>query len=445
MLRGSSAARPGWSCWSSGAGSRPWGRRASRRAARPTSRPCGPASGGRATDCWCGSRSGRYRPARRAWSWGGRTGCPSPRSGKGAEAAQHRDPSPSPALARGTRRAMKLDVNIAIDHLTDVPALARDAEELGFDGLWASETRHDPFLPLALAAEHTRRASLGTAIAVAFPRSPTVVAHAAWDLQAASGGRLILGLGTQVKGHNVRRFSVPWTPPGPRLRDYILALRAIWECWQSGGPMDFRSEHYTITLMTPFFAPGPIEHPRIPIYVAPVNAYNLRLAGELCEGVHLHPFHAVKYLREFALPHLETGLAKSGRRRGDVTLATSAFMITGRTAAERDRARQLARSQIAFYASTRTYEPVLAAHGWQDLMPRLHRKSVEGDWAGMASLIGDDMLATFAVEAPLDGLAAALTARYAGLLDRVAPYLPLETRTERSAIAGFAAALRGRI
>jgi probable F420-dependent oxidoreductase len=340
---------------------------------------------------------------------------------------------------------MKLDINLAIDSLADVPALARDAEALGFDGLWTSETRHDPFLPLALAAEHTRRPSLGTAIAVAFPRSPTVVAHAAWDLQAASGGRLILGLGTQVKGHNERRFSVPWTAPGPRLRDYILALRAIWECWQTGGRIDFRSEHYSITLMTPFFAPGPIEHPRIPIYIAAVNAYNLRLGGELCEGVHLHPFHSVKYLREFALPHIEAGLAKSGRRRSDITLATSVFMVTGRTPAERTQARDLARGQIAFYASTRTYEPVLAAHGWQDLMPRLHRKSVEGDWAGMASLVTDEMLATFAVEAPLDGLAEALRARYAGLLDRLAPYLPLETPTERGAIEALAAALRGRL
>jgi probable F420-dependent oxidoreductase len=340
---------------------------------------------------------------------------------------------------------VKLDINIAIDSLADVPALARDAEALGFDGLWTAETRHDPFLPLALAAEHTRRVSLGTAIAVAFPRSPTVVAHAAWDLQAASEGRFILGLGTQVKGHNERRFSVSWTAPGPRLRDYILALRAIWECWQTGAPINFRSEHYSITLMTPFFAPGPIAHPRIPIYVAAVNPYNLRLAGELCEGVHVHPFHSVRYLREFALPQIEAGLRKAGRSRRDITLGTSVFMVTGRTAAEQARARELARGQIAFYASTRTYEPVLATHGWQDLMPRLHRKSVEGDWTGMAALVTDEMLETFTVEAPLDGLAAALAARYAGLLDRLAPYLPLESRSDRGAIEAFAAALRGRV
>lgn len=339
---------------------------------------------------------------------------------------------------------MKVDAALAIEALGDVPALAREAEALGFDGLWTAETRHDPFLPLALAAEHTRRVSLGTAIAVAFPRSPTVVAHTAWDLQAASGGRLILGLGTQVKGHMERRFSVKWTAPGPRLREYILALRAIWDAWQSQGPVSFQGEHYTITLVTPFFAPGPIEHPRIPIYIAAVNAYNLRLAGELCDGVHLHPFHSVKYLREFALPSIEAGLARTGRPRHALELACSVFMITGQTAAEVARAREHARAQISFYASTRTYEPVLAAHGWQDLTPRLHRKSVEGDWAGMAALITDEMLGVFAVEAPLDGLRAALDERYQGLLDRIAPYVALERRTTREELRTFAEALLGR-
>jgi probable F420-dependent oxidoreductase len=337
---------------------------------------------------------------------------------------------------------VKLDMTIAIDDLRDVPGLAREAEELGVDGLWTAETRHDPFLPLALAAEHTRRVSLGTAIAVAFPRSPTVLAHTAWDLQAASGGRVILGLGTQVKGHIERRFSVKWTAPGPRLREYILALRALWDAWQTRGSVNFRGEHYALTLTTPFFAPGPIEHPRIPIYVAAVNAYNLRLAGELCEGVHLHPFHSAKYLREFALPSIEAGLARSGRARDAIELACSVFMITGRTAEEVARSREHARTQIAFYASTRTYEPVLAAHGWQDLTPRLHRKSVEGDWAGMAALITDEMLRVFAVEAPLDGLRAAVDERYAGLLDRIAPYVALERRTSREELRAFAQALR---
>ena len=337
---------------------------------------------------------------------------------------------------------MKIDVTLAIDDLGDVPGIARAAEALGFDGLWTAETRHEPFLPLALAAEHTRRVSLGTAIAVAFPRSPTVVAHTAWDLQAASGGRVILGLGTQVKGHIERRFSVKWTAPGPRLREYIQALRAIWGAWQARSPVNFRGEHYAVTLMTPFFAPGPIEHPQIPIYIAAVNPYNLRLAGEICDGVHLHPFHSVKYLREFALPHVESGLARGSRPREALALAASVFMVTGRDREEMRRAREHARTQIAFYASTRTYEPVLAAHGWQDLTPRLHRKSVDGDWAGMAALVTDEMLEVFAVEAPLDGLRAALDERYRGLLDRVAPYVALDRRTTAEELRVFATALR---
>ena len=319
---------------------------------------------------------------------------------------------------------MKIDVALGIEGLGDVPAMAREAEALGFDGLWTAETRHEPFLPLALAAEHTRRVSLGTAIAVAFPRSPTVVAHTAWDLQAASGGRLILGLGTQVKGHMERRFSVKWTAPGPRLREYILALRAIWDAWQTRGPVSFRGEHYSITLTTPFFSPAPIAPPRIPIYIAAVNAYNMRLAGELCDGVHLHPFHSAKYLREFALPNIEAGLAKTGRPRTALELACSVFVITGRTAEEVARAREHARTQVAFYASTRTYEPVLAAHGWQDLVPHLHRKSVEGDWKGMADLITDEMLDTYAVTGSYATIAHKLEERYAGLLDRTAFYQP---------------------
>jgi alkanesulfonate monooxygenase SsuD/methylene tetrahydromethanopterin reductase-like flavin-dependent oxidoreductase (luciferase family) len=246
------------------------------------------------------------------------------------------------------------------------------------------------FLPLALAAEHTRRVSLGTAIAVAFPRSPTIVAHTAWDLQAASGGRLILGLGTQVKGHMERRFSVKWTAPGPRLREYILALRALWDAWQSRGPVSFRGEHYAITLTTPFFAPGPIEHPRIPIYIAAVNAYNLRLAGELCDGVHLHLFHSVKYLREFALPTSRP--ACQDRPASERLSWLPVFMITadrcgGRA---RPRARPGPRSRSApRRGRTSRCSPRTAGRTWT---PRLHRKSVEGDLKGMAALITDEML-----------------------------------------------------
>jgi probable F420-dependent oxidoreductase len=317
---------------------------------------------------------------------------------------------------------VKLDIGMLTHDLKGITDYARKVESMGFDCLWSSETQHDPFLPLAVAASATSRITLGTAIAVAFPRSPMILAHIAWDLQAASDGRFILGLGTQVKGHNERRFSVPWGSPGPKLREVVLALRAIWECWQNGTPLNFRGEFYRFDLMTPFFNPGPITHPRIPIFIAGVNQYMCRLAGELCDGLHVHPFHSPKYLREYALPAVEEGLRKSGRKRGDIQLTSSIFVIMGDTEHELAQARQFVKQQIAFYASTRTYEPVLAAHGWQDLTPKLHRKSVEGDWQGMAELISDEMLDAYAITGTYGDLAEKVKNRYGGLLDRVSLY-----------------------
>src|SRR5712691_1817070 len=212
---------------------------------------------------------------------------------------------------------MKLDVGMLTHDLTSIPAYARKVEALGFDCLWTSETQHDPYLPLAVAATATSRVKLGTAIAVAFPRSPMITAQIAWDLQAASNGRFILGLGTQVKGHNERRFSVKWEAPGPKLREVIWALRAIWDCWQNGTKLDFKGEFYQFTLMTPFFNPGPIKHPKIPIYIAGVNPYICRMAGEVCDGLHVHPFNSQKYLRDVVHPAVAEGLQKSGRTRHD--------------------------------------------------------------------------------------------------------------------------------
>lgn len=319
---------------------------------------------------------------------------------------------------------MKLDVSMLTHDLKTMAAYARRAEALGFDGLWSSETQHDPFLPLAVAATATSRLRLGTAIAVAFPRSPMITAYLAWDLQKASDGRFILGLGTQVKGHNERRFSVKFEAPGPRLREIVLALRAIWDCWQHGTRLDFRGRFYRFDLMTPFFNPGPIAHPRIPIYLAGVTATMCRIAGEVADGLHVHPFNSPTYLREYVHPAVAEGLRRSGRSRAEFTFATSTFVILGDTEEELVRAREAVRQQIAFYASTRTYEPVLAAHGWQDLIPHLHRKSVEGDWAGMARLITDEMVETYAVTGTWDSIAARIRERYAGLLDRTAFYQP---------------------
>ncbi|MGH7279039.1 MAG: TIGR03617 family F420-dependent LLM class oxidoreductase [Candidatus Rokuibacteriota bacterium] len=325
---------------------------------------------------------------------------------------------------------MKLDAGMLTHDLKSIPDYARKVEALGYDCLWSAETQHDPYLPLAVAATVTSRIKLGTSIAVAFPRSPMITAHIAWDLQKASGGRFILGLGSQVKGHNERRFSVKFDAPGPRMREIVLALRAIWDCWQNGTTLDFKGEFYRFTLMTPFFNPGPIDHPTIPVYVAGVNAYMCRVAGEVCDGLHVHPFNSPTYLREYVHPAVEEGLRAAKRSRRDFTYTTSTFVVVGDTEQERAANRQSVKQQIAFYASTRTYEPVLAAHGWQDLTAQLHRKSVEGDWKGMADLITDEMVDTYAVTGTYGDIGARIRERYAGLLDRTALYQPYQPGIE---------------
>jgi probable F420-dependent oxidoreductase len=250
---------------------------------------------------------------------------------------------------------MKLDTGLSTRNLRDVPAAAKAAEDAGFDAIWTAEAGNDGFLPLALIAEHTRRIKMGPSVAIAFPRSPMAMAYTAWDLAGMSEGRFILGLGTQVKGHNERRFSVKWEAPVPRLREYVLSLRAIFKCWAEGGTrLKFEGKYYNFSLMTPFFTPPKHDHPDIPIWIAGVNEYILRLAGELCDGLHAHPFNSPKYLREFVLPHVEQGLKKAGRSRKDFQIGTTAFVIVGRNQDEIERAKAGVRQQIAFYASTRT-------------------------------------------------------------------------------------------
>ncbi len=333
---------------------------------------------------------------------------------------------------------MKLDLGIRDYDLNSVAEQARVAEEAGCDCLWSSETQHDPFLPLAVAAAATSRIKLGTSIAVAFPRSPMVLAYTAWDLQKASAGRFILGLGSQVKAHNQRRFSVKFESPGPKLREVVLALRAIWDCWQNATPLKFQGQFYTFDLMTPFFNPGSIDHPKVPVFIAGVNHYMCRIAGEVCDGLHVHPFHSPRYLREYVHPAVEEGLRLSGRARHDFTYASAAFVILGDGEQERARNAEAVRQQIAFYASTRTYEPVLATHGWEGTIAELHRKSLQGDWKGMAALITDEMLDTFAVCGTWESIGPRLRERYAGLLDRLALYTPYEVRMDSSRLARLA-------
>lgn len=333
---------------------------------------------------------------------------------------------------------MKFDANLAPNSLSDLPRLVEAAERVGFDAVWSSETQHDPFLPLALTAEHTSRIHFGTAIAVAFARSPATLAYTAWDLAAASGGRFILGLGTQVRPHIERRFGMRW-PDSPvgKLREMIEAMRALWSTWQHGERLNHRGEHYKLTLMTPFFNPGPIAKPKIPIYLAGVNTGLCRLAGEVADGLHGHPLHSVRYLKETVRPALDAGAERADRGPAEVELSVTAFVVTDESETEE------VRSQIAFYASTPSYRPVLELHGWGEAAEELSKLARRGEWQEMAAVIDDQMLGTFAVIASEDQLGAALRDRYDGVVDRLNLYLPFTGERVEGFWQRVASQLRG--
>ena len=336
---------------------------------------------------------------------------------------------------------MKFDVSVLQPRLEDMPACAAAAEALGFDGFWVAETNSDPFLNLTLAAEHSKNMTLGTAIAVAFPRSPAILAYTAWDLQRFSRGRFILGLGPQVKAHNTLRFGVAWERPVAKLRETIEAIRAFWDCWQNGTPLRYTGEFFKLRLMTPFFSPGPIDYPPPPIYIAAVNEQMLRLAGSHCDGVHIHALHTVRYMREVAMPAIEFGLAHSGRQRADFNVNTAVFAIPTDDAEEARAAEAHVRQQLSFYMSTPAYRAVLALHGWESVSEELGQLARDGRWGEMPRLITDDMLDTFAVSGRWAELPAIIHARYASLLDRVGYYLPFEPGVNdagwRDSIDGF--------
>jgi probable F420-dependent oxidoreductase len=327
---------------------------------------------------------------------------------------------------------MQFDASLPPVSLKEVPAIAEAAERIGFAALWSSETTHDPFLPAALIAEHSSRLRFGTAIAVSFARSPATLAYTAWDLAAQSGRRFILGLGTQVKAHIERRFGMPWPESVTgKLREQIEVLRAFWDCWQNGTKLNYRGEHYKITLMSPFFNPGPLDltpspSPErrgesssiIPIYIAGVNTGLAKLAGEICDGFHVHPFHSPRYLREVILPAIHEGAGTSKRNTQAIEVSVTAFTAT--TPEEQ----AFARAQIAFYASTPSYRPVMALHGWADTAERLSAHAARGEWAEMPTLISDEMLGEFCSVASPEGLAAKLKERYAGLATRMGLYEP---------------------
>jgi probable F420-dependent oxidoreductase len=325
---------------------------------------------------------------------------------------------------------MKVDGGIGFD-LASAPEQAAEAEAAGYDGIWSAETSHDPFFPLLLAAQATESLELGTSIAVAFARNPMLLANTGYDLQAFSKGRFILGLGSQIKPHITKRFSMPWNHPAARMREMILAIRAIWDCWNTGEKLDFRGEFYQHTLMTPFFNPGPNPYGNPKIFLAGVGERMTEVAGETADGFICHGFTTEKYLREVTIPALERGRLKSGKTMDGFEIIGPSFVVTGTTDEELTAAADGTRQQIAFYGSTPAYRGVLEAHGWGELQDELNALSKQGKWVEMGSLIDDEILNTFAVVGPPEQIAPELHARYGDCIQRISFYAPYKSDPER--------------
>jgi probable F420-dependent oxidoreductase len=317
---------------------------------------------------------------------------------------------------------------------------ARELEAAGVDGLFTAEAAHGPFLPLALAAEHTERVTLITNIAVAFARSPMDLAQTANDLQAQSRGRFVLGLGTQIRPHIENRYSMRWSgSPVGQMRELVLAIRAVQQCWQRGEPLAFAGEHYRLTLMTPFFDPGPNPYGPPPVWMAALGPRMCRLAGEVADGLLLHPFHTGHYVRETVAPAVEAGRAETDRSADGFTVHACPIVCTGSTDEELERAEAGVRQLVAFYASTPTYRVTLDAHGWGDLQPELRELTKSGRWAELPSLLTDEIVDALVVRGAPDEIAAALSARYAGTVDRVGLSMPYATESDTLAaiVEGF--------
>lgn len=316
------------------------------------------------------------------------------------------------------------DRPVAVDR---VPDDARRVESLGFDGLVLTETKEDPFVVMAMAATATERLRLTTAVAIAFPRSPTVTAMTAWTLQRASRGRFVLGLGTQVKGHIERRYGLPWSAPAPWIEEYVRAVRAVWNTWQNGTRLDFHGEHYELTLMNPLFDPGPIAWPDIPVQLAAVNAHMARVGGRVSDGVRPHPICTRRYLEEVLGPAIDRGATESGRRPEDVEVVASPLIVTGPDQATVEKRMSNVRARISFYASTRTYRAVFDTHGWGDVAEHLSVLSRRQEWTEMERHVSDEMVETVAVVGTYDEIAARVRDRYAGVCSGVEFSIPVES------------------
>ncbi len=334
------------------------------------------------------------------------------------------------ALPATRTRTVRVDGNLITD-LAAVPARVRDLEDLGYDGAIAVETNHDPFLPLALAAEHSTRVELLSSVAIALARSPMTVAYTAYDLQELSRGRLLLGLGSQTRPHIEGRFGMPWSAPAARMREFILALRAIWQSWETGDRLSFRGDFYRHTLMTPFFSPGANRFGTPRVLLGALGERMAEVAGEVADGILVHPLTSERHLRERTIPAVERGLARAGRPREGFQVAVTPFTVCGDDEESMSTSMAMVRMQIAFYGSTPAYRPVLELHGWGELQGELNTLSKQGRWLEMGELVTTEMVDTFAVRSSLEGLAAAVHDRFGGLIDRLSLHLEWGTDRER--------------
>lgn len=316
---------------------------------------------------------------------------------------------------------MKLDGNVGLE-IRGAGEKAKELEEMGYSGAWTSELNHDPFFPLLKSIDATSEIEIGTNIAVAFARNPMILANIGWDLQDYSEGRFILGLGTQIKPHIVKRFGMPWTKPIPQMREFIQAIRAIWTAWETGESLRFEGEVYRHTLMTPAFSPPKNAHGQPPIYLAAVGPAMVKLAAQEADGYLCHGFITPQYLRDVSMPAYISALETAGRKRSDVEIALPAFTVVGDTDEELEKSAQAARSMLSFYGSTPAYKVTLAHHGWEDVHLELNKLSKEGKWAEMSDVINDEVLATFAAIGTAEQVADELVKRFGAMIDRIAFY-----------------------
>lgn len=328
---------------------------------------------------------------------------------------------------------MKIDSGLT-GNLANAPASAAKLEAAGFDGALSIETAHDPFMPLTLAAPATQKIELLTSIAVAFSRTPMLLANIGHDLNSLSNGRFVMGLGSQIQPHITKRFSMPWSDPAKRMREFVSAMRAIWACWYEGEPLNFRGDYYTHTLMTPMFTPTDTQHGAPKVILAAVGPLMTQVAAEVADGIILHAFTTEKYLREVTLPSIQKGLEKAGRSMEDFEISYPGFVVTGRTEEEFNASKQAVCKQLAFYGSTPAYKPVLAVHGWGDLQLELNRLSKQGEWDQMGTLITDDILNQFAVVGETDAAVASFKHRFGDVVTRTTANFAARDQDHQQAI-----------